>query len=264
MKPNKKPGRKRVLLLLAAVPVLVGLVAVGSALAYLQSDGITPRALAPYIERRAAGHNDIVTGTGNWIGAALRGLDRGESVPYALPALKVGAQPAPAGPSVSTAVRQVGSVSEAQRAFAQAVAGEVITFAPGVYRIRAPLAATRPGLSSMPILVRAEHPGSVVLEVASTEGIVVAAPHWTFENLELRGACAQAAFCEHAFHVVGKGRHFVARNNRVVDFNAHFKINGDGKDFPDHGLIEANTLSNTSPRRTTSPVSYTHLRAHET
>src|SRR5690606_28232158 len=114
MKPGKKPGKKRVLLLLAAMPVLAGLVAVGSGLAYLQSGGITPRALAPYIERRAAGHNDIITGTGNWIGAALRGLDRGEPVAYALPALKVGAQPVPvpAGPSTSTAVKQVGSVSE--------------------------------------------------------------------------------------------------------------------------------------------------------
>lgn len=256
-------GKKRVLLLLAAAPVLVGLVAAGGGLAYLHADGITPRALAPYIERRAAGHNDIITGTGNWIGAALRDLDRGEPVPYALPALKVGAQPVPlpAPPSTSTAVKRVGSVPEAQRAFAQAVAGDVITFAPGVYRIRAPLAATRPGVAGVPIVVRAEHPGSVVIEVAATEGIVVAAPHWTFENLEFRGACAQAAFCEHAFHVVGKGRHFVARNNRIVDFNAHFKINGDGKDFPDHGLVEGNTLDNTSPRRTSNPVTPVDLVA---
>jgi hypothetical protein len=251
-----KPGRKRVLLLLAAVPVLAGLAAVGGGAAYLQSEGITPRALAPHIERRAAGHSDLITGTGGWIGAALRGLDRGDPVPYALPALKVGAQPAPAPapPSTSDAVKQVGSVDEAQRAFAQAVAGDVITFAPGVYRIRTPLAATRPGVAGVPIVVRAERPGSVVLEVATTEGIVVAAPHWTFENLEIRGACAQQAFCHHAFHVVGKGTHFVARNNRIVDFNAHFKINGDGKGFPDHGLIEGNTLRNTSPRRTDSPV----------
>jgi len=247
---------KRTLLLLAAVPVLAGLAAAGGGLMYLQSEGITPRALAPYVEKRAAGHNELITGTGSWIGATLRELDRGEPAPYALPALKVGAQaaPVPAAPSTSGAVKQVGSVLELQHAFAQAVAGDVITLAPGTYRIAAPLAATRPGVAGVPIVVRAERPGSVVLEVAAGEGIVVMAPHWTFENLELRGACAQAAFCHHAFHVVGKGTHFVARNNRLVDFNAHFKINGNDKGFPDHGLIEGNTLSNTGPRRTESPV----------
>jgi hypothetical protein len=28
--------------------------------------------------------------------------------------------------------------------------------------------------------------------------------------------------------VVSKGSHFVARNNTILNFNAHFKINGEG------------------------------------
>jgi hypothetical protein len=103
-------------------------------------------------------------------------------------------------------------------------------------------------------VVRAERPGTVVLELDSSEGFVIAAPYWTFENLEIRGACAQAASCEHAFHVVGQGAHFVARNNTLVDFNAHVKINGDRSGFPDGGLIEGNTLTNTTARRTHRPV----------
>jgi hypothetical protein len=43
-------------------------------------------------------------------------------------------------------------------------------------------------------------------------------------------------------------------NNTIVDFNAHFKINGANGDFPDHGLIESNTLSNVHARRTGNPV----------
>lgn len=243
-------------LLLAAAPALAGLAFAAAGLLYLQDKGITPRALAPYVEKRAAGHNEIITGTGNWIGAALRALDRGEPVRFELPALNVGAQPVPVpAPQVTTgALKQVSSVFDAQRAFAQAVAGDVISFAPGTYRITTALAARRPGVAGVPIVVRAERPGSVVLEVAGSVGIVVAAPYWRFENLEIRGACSRAAFCEHAFHVVGKAAHFVARNNRILDFNAHFKINGDRNGFPDHGLIEANTLSNTGPRRTSSPV----------
>lgn len=256
VKQGPKRGPRRVLSLLAAVPLLAGLAAAAGGLLYLQGEGITPRALAPYVEKRAAGHNEIITGTGNWVGTALRALDRGDPVPYELPALTIGAQPtpAPAHQATADALKPVRSVPEAQRAFAQAVAGDIISFAPGVYRINSPLVASRPGVAGVPIVVRAERPGSVVLEVASAEGIVVAGPHWTFENLELRGACLEAGSCQHAFHVVGKGAHFVARNNRIVDFNAHFKINGDANGFPDHGLIEANTLTNTAPRRTHSPV----------
>jgi hypothetical protein len=66
--------------------------------------------------------------------------------------------------------------------------------------------------------------------------------------------CAHHEFCEHAFHVAGGAHHFAALNNTILDFNAHFKINGAGAQFPDAGLIEGNTLSNTGPRQTANPV----------
>ncbi len=230
-----------------------GLAAVAGGVLYLQDQGVTPRALAPYIEKRAEGHNSLVEATGQWLGATLRRIDRGERLPYTLPALNVGAQPLaalrPAGRPVI-----VGSADEARRALSQAVAGDVITFVPGVYRIKGSQRLYRGGAAGAPIVVRAERPGSVVLELDSGEGFVVAAPYWTFENLDIRGACLRREWCDHAFHVVGKGTHFIARNNTISDFNAHFKINGDSRGFPDNGLIEANTLTNSAPRPTSRPV----------
>jgi hypothetical protein len=70
----------------------------------------------------------------------------------------------------------------------------------------------------------------------------------------VRGVCTTHANCEHAFHVVGSGHHVVIRNNLVSDFNAHVKINGLSGRFPDNGRIVQNTLVNSAPRRTETPV----------
>ena len=233
---------------------VLGLAGAAGVLLYLQGQGVTPRALAPWVEKRSTGHHELVASTGQWLGSTLRSLDRGAAAIAELPALTVGAQPAPTRDRAIGIEKIVHTTDEARRALAGAVSGDAITFAPGTYRIRAPLVGSRPGVPNVPIVVRAERPGTVILEVEGQEGIVVSAPHWTFENLEIRGVCSQQAYCEHAFHVVGKGHHFVARNNTIVDFNAHFKINGDRNGFPDHGLIEANTLTNSSARRTPNPV----------
>lgn len=245
---------KTLLLRTGIAAAVLGLAAGGAGLLWLQGQGVTPRALGPYLERRAEGHGDLAARTGQWLASTLRRLDRGEdSGPYPLPPLAIGAQAAPAG-SGAGAVKPVASVEEARRAFAAALSGDVITFAPGVYRIRGAMHATRPGVAGVPIVVRAEKPGTVIIEFDAGEGFRVAAPYWRFENLEIRGACAQAQFCEHAFHVTGRARGFAAVNNTIVDFNAHFKINGDADGFPDDGLIEHNTLTNTAPRRTYGPV----------
>ena len=238
-----------------AVLALLGALCGAGALFYLQSEGVAPRALAPYLERRASGHNDLITGTGDRLGAVLRQLDRGAEwmLPMPLPALRVGAQEAPLAQAPGT-LKPVDSSEAALRAFAGALAGDVITFAPGVYRFAQPVYAVRPGVAGAPVVVRAQRPGTVTIELATREGFVVRAPHWRFENLTIRGACRQQAWCDHAFHVVGAGSYFAAINNTVLDFNAHFKINGLQGVFPDHGLIEGNTLSNGTPRRTTNPV----------
>lgn len=169
--------------------------------------------------------------------------------------LRVGAQPQPAPAPTAGRKMAVNSSEQALQALRDAAAGDVITFEPGRYRFNGrAIAVDRPGTERAPIRVRAEQPDTVVLEFATSEGFAVSAPHWQFENLTLQGVCDQHADCEHAFHVMAGATHFVARNNKIIDFNAHFKINGVGDRFPDHGLIESNTLTNTAIRQTESAV----------
>jgi len=237
-----------VVLLLGAT----GLLALAGGLLFLQGQGITPRQLAPYIEKRSSGHNPLITGAGRGIAAMLLGLDRGDG-PALRPPSSAGAQASAAGQAGGTR-KLVGSGEEARRALAAAVPGDVIVFLPGTYRMRGNVGVNRAGEQGAPIVVRADVPGSAIIEFEAVEGFRVSAPYWRFENLSIRGACPQQAACEHAFHVVGGAHHFTAINNTILDFNAHLKINAEDGRFPDAGLIESNTLANSAPRRTTAPV----------
>jgi hypothetical protein len=238
----------------AALLALLGLGVAGAGVFYLQAQGVAPRALAPYVGKRSSGHNPVIVGTGAWTQATLQSLDRGAPQAYAMPALAAGAQPHAVAAAPGTQ-RLVTSSDEARAAIAGARAGDVITFLPGTYRFRGGnIVASRAGTGGAPITVHAEQPGTVFIEFDTTEGFAVSAPYWRFENLTIRGVCAQHASCEHAFHVVGGAHHFVAANNTILDFNAHFKINGSDGSFPDRGLIEGNTLSNSEPRKTRNPV----------
>jgi len=227
--------------------------AVAGALAFLQSQGVAPRALAPYLLHRTSGHNALIEAAGRVTAGALQRLDRGPYLRQALPPLVVGAQPQAARTEGGNE-RPVATVEEARRALATAAPGDVITFLPGSYAVKGKLFASRPGSVEAPVVLRAARPGTVQIAFDSAEGFVVSAPYWRFENLGIRGACRHDDSCQHAFHVVGNAHHFVARNNTLADFNAHFKINGEKGAFPDHGLIESNTLSNTGVRRTARPV----------
>ena len=86
------------------------------------------------------------------------------------------------------------------------------------------------------------------------ETFKVSAPFWRFENLSMRGVCDNHSDCEHAIHVVGGATDVVIRNNRFEDYNAHVKINAEDGRFPDRGVIEGNTFTNTAPRVTENPV----------
>jgi parallel beta-helix repeat protein len=245
--------RKRWLGLLL-LPVAAAVAAAAGAAWYLQQKGVTPRALAPYVERRSLGHNPTIERIGRELSALLQRLDRGaDRAPGPLPAA-LGAQAA-STPAPGGRVVLVGTAAEARQAFSTALPGDVITFLPGTYRfdMRAP-EAVRPGAPGAPVTVRAIAPGSALIEMNAVEGFLVTAPYWTFENLTIRGVCGDHASCEHAFHVVGNGHSFAALNNTISDFNAHFKINGDGKAFPDRGRIDGNTLTNASVRATSNPV----------
>jgi parallel beta-helix repeat protein len=238
---------------------LLALVGAGvcAAAAALQQAGVAPRQLGPYLERRTSGHNPLIEKSGRWLAATLVALDRGDDgLAPDLP-LTLGAQPGPLPQTAGEADGRpvlVAGIEELRAALAHAEPGDVITLLPGRYRIQAPLDANRAGSAQAPITVRARSPGGVLLEQESVEGFRVSAAYWRFENLAMHGVCGDDSGCEHAFHVIGGGHHFVARNNTLVDFNAHFKINGADRAFPDHGLVESNTLTNARARRTANPV----------
>jgi len=249
---GKAPHRKGVRLLLGAVAALA-LLAVGATVA-IDRVGVMPRTLAPYIEHRSSGHNPTITGLGRFASRTLVQMDRGTPINTAALPVTLGAQERPAGLDARGGVL-VASADELRAALGKADAGDTITLLPGTYRFNgAALDASHPGRENAPITVRVAHPGSVQLEFDMVEGFRVSAPYWRFENLSIRGVCGDDGACEHAFHVVGAASHFVARNNTIADFNAHFKINGADGRFPDDGLIEANTLFDSHPRRTANPV----------
>ncbi len=160
------------------------------------------------------------------------------------------------------AVRQVmvADTQELLHAISSAVPGDVITLAAGTYRIKKrTISVNKPGMAENPIQVRAQKLGQAKIELNSLEGFLVNAPFWVFENLDIKGVCNDDSYCEHAFHVVGKGRGFVLRNSRLHDFNAMIKANGldnsnGGRDWPDGALIEGNSFYNSSIRNTRSSV----------
>lgn len=258
---NQK-SQLRKLLLRWVLPALILLaMAMFFASAVLEHFNRTPRELAPYVERRVSGHNALIVSTGNWVGKTLRVLDRMEPVSYQLPALNVGAQiVAKLAPSEHLVM--VGSEEQAILAIHNAKPGDVITFLPGVYRFsNGNINVKNPGREDAPIIVRAQQAGSVKLELWLGEGFIVSAPFWIFENLHVRGICKMQEFCEHAFHVVGNAHHFIARNNTILDFNAHFKVNMEQGKAPDDGELDHNTLSNSEPRHTSHPVTVIDLVA---
>ena len=223
----------------------------------LQRIDAPPRSLASYIESRLGPHGGLLGRSGVWFASLLTELDRGKSrTPIPL-AIRIGAQaealPLPAGVATNPVI--VGSVEEVRRAIEHAQAGDAITLEPGTYRFSgSSIFVTRPGTADAHIVIRAIRPHTVFIEMDNLEGFVIAAPFWRVENLTIRGVCRDHSQCEHAFHVVGKATNFVARNNTLLDFNAHIKVNGQDRRFPDDGWIEGNTMSNTAARQTDNPV----------
>jgi hypothetical protein len=152
------------------------------------------------------------------------------------------------------ATRQLASIDDLAEAISQAREGEVLELAPGSYALTQGLVTGHGGTASRPIVVRAARPGTVSIRVDTLQAVVVRQPYWVFENLDWKGVCARHDDCEHAFHVVGAARGTVLRNQRMTDFNAHVKINGERGHWPDDGLLQFNTLDATSPRLTSAPV----------
>ncbi|MDP2004464.1 MAG: hypothetical protein Q8K45_02205 [Rubrivivax sp.] len=193
----------------------------------------------------------------------LMDLGKGQRDTGLSPALFSVGVPVPASPlpvalrsdaSPSATERRLANTTALAEAMAAAKAGDVLELLPGSYRIGQQLDTGHGGRADAPIVVRAVIPGTVELLVDTVQAIVVSRPYWLFENLTLRGVCVDHGACEHAFHIVGDAKGTVVRNNLLRDFNAHIKVNGEGGRWPDHGLLQFNTFTNSGPRQTDKPV----------
>jgi hypothetical protein len=256
-------GRRRVklfalalglLMLLALAPLawLFG-TARGQAV-WEQANSRSPNELIRYTERRLQGHPRLE----RWLLPplhALRARVEPEPPPGPLPDLGKGQRPEALPPPAGLSSRLVADTPQAIRdALLNATPGTQIVVAPGLYPFDATLRLGHDGRTDAPIALRAERPGTVWFSFTQVDGIRVDRPHWVFENLDIRGTCARHGDCEHAFHVIGRGAQVGIRNNRITDFNAHVKVNGQHGHWPDGGELAWNTLSNTGPRDTAQPV----------
>jgi hypothetical protein len=200
-------------------------------------------------------------------GAALRDLGKGVR-PFGLTPQRyddtgkpLAATPMAAEQRRMPATRTVGTPADLFAAVSTAQPGDVLEIMPGRYAMPATLRTQRGGRPDAPITLRALRSGTVTLEVRQVEGLVVAHPYWVFENLGWEGLCRADDDCEHAFHIVAGARATVVRNNQIVNFSAHLKINGQDGLWPDDGLLQFSTLVNTRPRRGSAPVALVDLVA---
>ncbi|WP_437975296.1 chondroitinase-B domain-containing protein [Sorangium sp. So ce295] len=157
----------------------------------------------------------------------------------------------------AAAVVPVGTTDELVAAIGAAKAGDEIVLASGTYAFDG-VSCAAAGTEASPIVVRAAEPLGAIVELSGLEGFKVSGPNWHFEDLDIRGVCADDSDCEHAFHVFGAASRFALRRSRVRDFNAQLKINAAQVDgvwtAPDDGLIELSELFDSHPRRTGRPV----------
>lgn len=235
--------------LILALATVLALATAGGALAMGQLlEQHSPGELIRYLQRRLEGHPTLQA-------VALPPLDWWQQQVERPVALQhwttLGRGPRPAGP-VPAGALEVASVAALRQALREANPGQVIQLLPGLYRIEATLRPGQAGRAGAPITLRGG-PG-VRLESTTTEAFKVEQPHWVFEHLELQGRCRQDHDCEHAFHVVGAALGTVIRDNRLLDFNAAIKVNGEQGRYPDGGQLHHNHIANAGPRMTERPV----------
>jgi Chondroitinase B len=242
------------LLLTAAAAALLTLTPPGQYL-ITEAQSRSPQELIRYLKRRLEGHTKLEAVLLPPLHAAQRHFERAPPAGL-LPTLGKGQQ--------TTALKeltkgitqqvQVDSPQAIRQALREARPGTRIVIAPGLYPFDKNLSLGNDGKSDAPIVLSANQPGTVWLHFKQLDGIVVGRPYWVFENLDIRGVCERHGDCEHAFHVVGRAAFTTLRNNRITDFNAHIKVNGYKGDWPDHGLLAYNTLTNSTTRKTAKPV----------
>ncbi len=264
--PRHGPWRTRLRILFRFVLVWAGLgiiAVVACAVPMVRKLGPTPGGIARMIDGlpdgrtgRSGAEARFISGTfdriglGPWLRAANR-IDRPDGLP--LPRWS-GAATELDGVLPAGRLRSVNTIETLRQAIDSAAPGDVILLQPGVYRIAQVISITRPGTAEAPITIRAPLLGSATMESELPEALKVYAPYWRFENLVLKGVCADDSACDNGFHIVGQAEHTVIHNLRIEDFNAQIKINGENGQFPDGGRIEHTTLIDTHARRTDASV----------
>lgn len=178
----------------------------------------------------------------------------------------IGAWGVTSAATASAATVAVSSAGELTAAVGAAKAGDEIVLAAGTYAMT-DVSCSASGTAAAPIVIRAAAPLAARIDFSGVEGFKVSGAYWTFQDLEVHGACAADDDCEHAFHVTGGADGFVLRGNKVVDFNAQLKVNaaqvGTAWTTPKAGLVEYNELFDTRPRNTSNPVTKANLDTGE-
>ncbi len=163
-------------------------------------------------------------------------------------------------------VINVTDATELTAAITAATAGDEIVLADGTYAIT-DVSCSAFASATAPIIVRAASPLGAKIEISGLEGFKVSGSHWHFEDLDVRGTCANDSDCEHAFHVMGAADNFVLRRSRVMDFNAQLKVNAQmiGAMYvtPNFGLVEYNEIGDTRGRATANPVTKLNIDTGE-
>jgi hypothetical protein len=257
------------LLLTAAAAALLTLTSTGQNLV-AEASSRSPQELIRYLKRRLEGHNKLEAVLLPPLHAAQRHFER-EPPAGPLPTLGKGQQTTGLKEPTAGISQQlrVDTPQAIREALLQAKPGTRIVVAPGLYPFSLKMRLGNDGRSNAPIVLSAEQPGTVWFQFGQVEGILVDRPYWTFENLDIRGVCERHDDCEHAFHVVGRAAFITISNNRITNFNAHIKVNGNEGEWPDHGLLAHNTLTNTTPRETLKSVvpfdlvGANHWRVHD-
>jgi hypothetical protein len=253
--PPKKRSIGRRLGLAAILISLIGLAGGVAAVVTLWQIGRTPREWAAELLRPAFNEQPALGRAARFAAHWLTRADRLAPAGGVVLPGSLGASPDRSGDVPNGRLRLVASLEALSDAAAAAEPGDVIQLQPGRYHVSGkPIHFSATGTAAKPITVRAARLGDVVIESDAAETLKVTGPFWRFENLSLRGVCADHTQCEHAIHVVAGANGTVIRNNLLADFNAHIKINAEDGLFPDGGLVDGNTLLDTAPRSTVNPI----------
>lgn len=243
------------LLITVVGTMAAGLAVTGISLSQLweQGDMRRPAELIRYAKQRLLGHDKLEFVLLPILHLAQRQYERPTSG-QPLPTLNKGQQPADAQQHRPVADVVARNPAELQAALLKVQPGQIIELAAGTHRFNQKIRIDVAGLAASPITVRGAAVGATVIEFNTVEGFLVNQPYWVFQDLHIRGVCKADDDCEHAFHIVGKAERTTLRNNYIEDFNAHIKVNGFSGDWPDHGVLAYNTLTNSHPRGTLRSV----------